>query len=134
MVASVIMLFSRKLMSVLYPYMCVFLYKKDMSNLIPSLSVPVSHPRYLAVLRYITKAVAMATMESSSGSLKKQFSALQEQQQRKLAKLKQRKEIQQQTKEAEAAKMLSSQAFGVDDDLSLKVLLSYTVLQKRRLY
>lgn len=68
----------------------------------------------------------MAT-EAASETLKQQFLLLQEQQQQKLLRRKQRRE--EKAKEKSAASVRSrtesSIAFGVDDDLELKVFLGF---------
>ncbi|KAK3579285.1 hypothetical protein CHS0354_033364 [Potamilus streckersoni] len=58
-------------------------------------------------------------MESTDESLKKQFQLLQEQQQKKLLRRKQRKE--EREKSAMSAVSASSNAFGIDDNLNLKL-------------
>ena len=61
-------------------------------------------------------------MESeTSETLKKQFQLLQEQQQKKLQRRKQKKE----EKSKEKSIVNTSNAFGVDDDLNLKVSKSF---------
>ena len=60
-------------------------------------------------------------MEGANVSLKNQFSQLQEQQQKKLAKRKQMKEDREKQKEKKNA-VPDGPTFGIGDDLELKVL------------